>query len=111
MLKFHFNTVNISDLLCDDDTSSSTPEPEQEDNDSELGTGDVDPEDTRVCGTDGNTYSSICQLLQQTVNVNVHYAGQCDSSHCRGGPVSSIVYILVVITTKHQFIAAEKLHK
>ena len=62
----------------------------------ELGTGDVDPEDTRVCGTDGNTYSSICQLLQETVNVNVHYAGRCNSSHCRGGPVSSIVYTVLV---------------
>ena len=81
-LKFYFNAVNISDLLCDNETSTSSSEPEEDGNDSELGTGDVDPEDTRVCGTDGNTYSSICQLLQETVNVNVHYAGRCNSSHC-----------------------------
>ena len=56
--------------------------------DDELGSGDVDPADTRVCGTDGKTYSAVCQMLQRTANINVRHAGRCNSSACRGGEVS-----------------------
>ena len=41
-----------------------------------------------VCGTDNNTYPSVCSLLQRTSGVRVAHAGACDIPECRSGPVS-----------------------
>lgn len=85
-----FFAVNITQLSCEDTNSTATDEEEEvaQQVSTELGTGDVDPADTRVCGTDGNTYPAVCQLLQRATNINVRYAGRCNSSRCRGGLVS-----------------------
>lgn len=40
-----------------------------------------------VCGTDNNTYPSVCSLLQRTSGVRVAHAGACDIPECRSGPV------------------------
>lgn len=52
-----------------------------------IGDGDVDPADTSVCGTDGNTYSSTCHMLQSGGDVQVLHAGRCNATQCAGGPV------------------------
>lgn len=41
-----------------------------------------------VCGTNGQTYPSLCQLLQDTGNEGVAYVGECDREECDGGSVS-----------------------
>ena len=43
---------------------------------------------TAVCGTNGVTYPSLCQFIQDTGNEAVAYAGPCDRRECQGGPVS-----------------------
>ena len=45
-------------------------------------------EDTSVCGTNGQTYPSLCRLLQDTGNEGVAYAGECDREECDGELVS-----------------------
>ncbi len=35
-----------------------------------------------MCGTNGETYSTICELLQDTGNEGVAYTGACDSEEC-----------------------------
>ena len=57
--------------------------------DGDIGSGDVEPSDTRVCGTDGITYGAVCQLLQRTADIDVHYAGRCNATNCRGGQVNT----------------------
>lgn len=92
--------VNVTELNCEDteDEMSEGRDEDGEDNTDELGTGDVDPDDTRVCGTDANTYPGVCQMLQRTANVNVRHAGKCNASVCRGGPVSRAVPVYSYIT-------------
>ena len=63
----------------------------------DIGDGDIDPNDTSVCATDGNTYRSVCHLLQNTVNVQVLHAGRCNDTKCRGGPVSLALHSLLLI--------------
>ena len=48
----------------------------------------TEEDSTAVCGTNGVTYPNLCQLLQDTGNEAVAYAGECDSEECEGGPVS-----------------------
>ena len=48
-----------------------------------------------MCGTNGVTYPSICRLLQDTGNVEVAYAGDCDAEDCSGGPVSIRQYLII----------------
>ena len=87
--------VNITQLSCDDynTTTMDSDDSREEIGDEiseeidDVGSGDVDPSDTRVCGTDGNTYGAVCQLLQRTADVDVHYAGRCNATNCRGGRV------------------------
>ena len=42
-----------------------------------------------MCGTNGETYPSLCELLQDTGNEGVAYAGECDREECEGGEVST----------------------
>ena len=59
----------------------------------QLGSEDVDADDTTVFGTDGRTYLSICylHLLQITINEQVLHAGQCNASQSSGGPVMASI--------------------
>ena len=42
-----------------------------------------------MCGSDNNTYPSICNLLQTTVDVQIAHSGACESEECtRYGEVS-----------------------
>ena len=71
----------------------------------EEGPGDLnddEEEDLSVCGTNGMTYSSICRLLQDTGNVEVAYAGDCDADDCTGGPVSSNILIIKLLQSVPQ---------
>ena len=93
-----FQSVNITSLECENNTAviESDSNSSEGDNDDigdigdidDIGDGDIDPNDTSVCATDGNTYRSVCHLLQNTVNVQVLHAGRCNDTKCRGGPVS-----------------------
>ncbi len=44
-------------------------------------------ESSVICGSDGETYRSLCHLLQTTNNVRVAHAGSCTSAECQGGEV------------------------
>ncbi len=59
------------------------------------GSGDLTPiiaaddaDSTLVCGTDGQTYDSICHLIQTSINVQVLFAGDCNDTECDQGEVS-----------------------
>ena len=41
-----------------------------------------------VCGSDNETYSSLCQLIQTTTTVSVAHSGPCEDPKCQGGEVS-----------------------
>ena len=83
--------VNVTDLDCSNETvSNSTDDDDDSDTDGDgIGNGDVDPDDTSICGTDGNTYSSICHMVQTSNDVQVLHAGHCNASRCKGGRVSN----------------------
>lgn len=49
------------------------------------------PTGLEVCGTDNQTYSSLCSLLQTSRNVQVAHAGACEDEECQTGPVSTIL--------------------
>ena len=49
----------------------------------------VSGENATVCCTNGETYPSLCELLQDTGNEGVAYAGECDREECEGGEVST----------------------
>ena len=81
----------MTDLACSNVTISTTTRDNDTDSDTDgdgIGNGDIDPDDTSVCGDDGNTYASTCHMIQTTNNVQVLHAGRCNSSRCKGGPVS-----------------------
>lgn len=61
-----------------EDTPTSAPEGE--------GPGPVQSS-FAVCGTDGETYQSVCQLIQTSNNVRIAYAGACDAPYCQTGQV------------------------
>ena len=66
--------MDIDDLICED--------------------ADAEMEDSYVCGTNCETYPSICQLLQDTGGTGrVAYAGMCDNPECFGGQVSRSSYV------------------
>ena len=44
-------------------------------------------ESLELCGSDGETYQSLCQLLQTSANVRIAHAGSCDAPECRTGQV------------------------
>ena len=95
--------VNVTNLFCTNETTTMTRS-DDDDNDSDsdgdgIGNGDVDPDDTSICGTDGNTYPSICRMLQSTVNVTTLHAGHCNALRCKGGRVSN-----VLLTSLHSWI-------
>ncbi len=46
------------------------------------------PTGQEVCGSDNQTYSSLCNLLQTSRDVDVVHAGACEDEKCRTGPVS-----------------------
>lgn len=58
------------------------------------GDGDIisiedDEESTAVCGADGQTYASVCHLLQTSPYVRILHAGACDVGECQARKVSS----------------------
>ena len=83
--------MNITQLSCDDYNTTTVMDSEEEffeeETNGDIGSGDVEPSDTRVCGTDGITYGSACELLQRTGDIDVHYAGRCNATSCKGGQV------------------------
>ena len=69
----HVLIVDLNSLVCE--------------NQDQLG-----DDSTAVCATNGVTYSSLCQLIQDTGNEAVAYAGQCDREECEGGQVSHQIF-------------------
>ena len=88
-LQFSF-IVNVTDLSCNNETATSDDDDDDSDTDGDgIGNGDVDPDDTSICGTDGNSYPSTCHMLQTSNDVQVLHAGRCNASRCKGGQVSN----------------------
>ena len=48
---------------------------------------DEDSEFTEVCGTDQQTYQSICHLLQTSTNVSILHTGACNVGECQARKV------------------------
>lgn len=44
--------------------------------------------DETVCASNGQSYASVCHMLQDTSMVQVEHAGRCDNPECDTGPVS-----------------------
>ena len=40
-----------------------------------------------VCGDDGRTYASLCNLVQDSLQTDVAYDGSCNRTECIGGEV------------------------
>ena len=78
--------VNITRLPCN--FTAKLTEEEDSSDDGQLGSGDIDPSDTALCGSDGKSYPAICHVIPQHVSVHVLHAGQCNNRNCRGGEVS-----------------------
>lgn len=57
----------------------------------------------QLCATNGVTYNSLCQLLQDTGNVQVAYVGACDSAECNGGNVRKLSIISSVTSSQHMY--------
>lgn len=84
LLPLLFSTVvNVDELSCPvvaegEDTPTSAP-----------GLDGLFPDDTSLalCGTDGETYQSLCQLLQTSSNVRIAHARACDAPECQTGQV------------------------
>ena len=69
---YYISTENLEDLECSvNDTTV------------------VVDESSQVCGSDDTTYSSICNLIQTTSNVDIAYSGPCEADECDVGEVSS----------------------
>ena len=51
-----------------------------------------------MCGSDGNTYSSTCHLLQQAAGVNISYGERCNDVKCSGGQVILLLFTPTVPT-------------
>lgn len=47
-------------------------------------------ESTEICGTDNQTYQSICYLLQTSTNVHILHAGACNTGLCRARKVNEV---------------------
>ena len=80
--------------------SLSPPLPSEEipPEDPEGGSPSDDEEDDGefVCGTNGETYRSLCELIQDTGGgENAAYGGRCDDDECGGGPVSCTMIIII----------------
>lgn len=71
--------VNVTDLECPAVNRTASNETTSEETTSEETTSE---ETTQICGSDGNTYSSICNLIQTSVNVEMAYSGPCNVDEC-----------------------------
>lgn len=80
--------MNITELPCDF-TTTFTSNPSDNPDDGQIGSGDIDPDNTAVCGSDGNSYLAICHIIPNYPRVYVIHAGQCNDNNCRGGSVST----------------------
>lgn len=81
--------MRISRLPCDFTMTSIALSDDDTEDDGQIGSGDIDPTDTAVCGSDGNSYPAICHIIPNYPSVYVLHAGRCDNVNCRGGTVSS----------------------
>lgn len=91
MNTFSFHAVNFNDLVCEDYDGMYV----RTYNFNQIWlkiipfSAEDDLEDSiQLCATNGVTYNSLCQLLQDTGNVQVAYVGACNSEECNGGNVS-----------------------
>lgn len=46
-----------------------------------------------VCGDDRKTYTSVCNLLQNSPDLQVMYAGNCNRTECSGNEVCIVLYV------------------
>ena len=58
-------------------------------------------DDSGVCGSDGNSYSSICKLLQSAAGIRALYGNKCDAAQCSGGQVCWLEHKSVIILLSH----------
>lgn len=75
--------VNISALNCPIEISTN--------GNGTNSTSDETYGEDAVCGSDNETYASLCHLVQTTTNVYVAHTGPCDAPECQGGPVSQVI--------------------
>jgi len=70
------HAVNLEERSCPvvETIEGTTPSPEE--------LSDLADDSTEVCGSDGVTYPSLCQLLQMTSNIRVAHAGACERPEC-----------------------------
>ena len=48
---------------------------------------ELSEDETMLCATNGETYRSLCRLLQDSKREGVAYVGGCGSEECSGGEV------------------------
>lgn len=52
--------------------------------------------DDRVCGDDGQTYDSLCEMLRRGLGaVQRRHSSRCDDPQCTSNPVSAVLWVHV----------------
>ena len=75
---YYFCAVKIDDLNCTFETANVT----------NSTSSDEETVDDTICGSDNETYASLCDLVQTTTNVYVVHTGACEDPECQGEEVS-----------------------
>lgn len=85
-----FSAVNFDDLVCEDDEGMAKHYLHEFIHVNLIANfSPTEDSGIQLCATNGVTYNSLCQLLQDTGNVRVAFVGACDSVECSGGSVSN----------------------